>query len=120
MFKDWHCLLASQATAAFHPESFADPDHLDRLRRLLGPDSTLVKFVEAMDLGTPEERAFLATFPEPMLKGLQTALHAGLSMDKPVTAGFAFVAGPGYGLHMTAESSEPPRLYISLIGPEDH
>lgn len=118
--KDWDCLLTNQASDAFRPSALEDPEHLERLKELLGPDGSVLRMVEELDLGTAPERAFLATWPESMLSGLQAMLFSALSEKKPISARFAFVAGAGFGIGASAEGSTPPRIYVSLVGPEDH
>lgn len=93
------CSLANDASLAFSAQNV---DNVDET--LFEPGKSLMDAVNVMDLGTQEERDFLATYPAQVLDQIRDEIYAHLTTAPRTPLVFSWVQTGNYEVVTTALS----------------
>lgn len=105
------CMLTTQANEIFGPNRI---DELDA--SLVAPGTNLAEAAARMDLGTPAEREFLASFGPDLLDQARATIAYALEQRPRLPVVFFFSFGPDYALSIGA-GLKPPGMHLVFTGP---
>jgi hypothetical protein len=106
------CQLTLQATEAFSAAQIGGVDGL-----LFAAAGSLVAAAETMDLGSAEERAFLATYPAELLERARRAISHALEQSPRIPVIFFFALGQGYEVAIGAALLPAAGTHLIFTGP---